>query len=83
VWLHLGGSYWQRASWDAVGVLASGLGLFAYSPSLKQCRPCHWWGGLVALLAAVLFFALLAESFQYAGRILGPKLLEMERQAPR
>jgi hypothetical protein len=83
MWLHLGGSYWQRASWDAVGVLAAGLGLLAYAPSLKQCRPYHWWGGVVALLAAGLFFALLSESFAYAGRVLGPRLLEMEQQVPR
>ena len=83
MWLHLGGSYWQRASWDAVGVLASGLGLFAYSPSLRQCRPSHWWGGAVAVLAAVVFFALLFESFDYAGRMVDPKLLEMEQAVPR
>jgi hypothetical protein len=82
MWLHLGGSYWQRASWDAVGVLAAGLGLVAYSPSLKRCRPCHWWSAGVAVLAAMLFFALLAESFSYAGRLLGPRLLEMEHAAP-
>jgi hypothetical protein len=80
MWLHLGGSYWQRASWDAMGVLAAALGLLAYSPSLKQCRPCHWWGGAVALVAAGVFFALLAESFAYAGRLLEPKLIQMERR---
>ena len=51
--------------------------------SLKQCRPYHWWGGAVALLAAVVFFALLLESFAYAGRVLGPRLLERERRVPR
>ena len=51
MWLHLGGSYWQRASWDAVVVVASGLVLAALAPALKQFRTLHWWGTVVALLA--------------------------------
>src|SRR6184192_3170250 len=30
MWLHLGGSYWQRASFDAVVVILSTLGLLAF-----------------------------------------------------
>ena len=32
VWLNLGGSYWQRASFDAVIVVLSGFGLLAFAP---------------------------------------------------
>src|SRR5687768_14604617 len=32
LWLHLGGSYWQRASFDAVLVVAALLGLAAIAP---------------------------------------------------
>ena len=32
MWLHLGGSYWQRASFDAVIVVLSGFGLLAFAP---------------------------------------------------
>src|SRR4051794_6588478 len=30
MWLHLGGSYWQRASYDAIILLAALLGLVAF-----------------------------------------------------
>ncbi len=33
MWLHLGGSYWQRASFDAVVTIAAVLGLIAVAPS--------------------------------------------------
>jgi hypothetical protein len=33
MWMRLGGSDWQRASLDAVGVLAALFGLMAYAPS--------------------------------------------------
>ena len=35
MWLHLGGSYWQRASFDAITVLGGALALAAYTPQLK------------------------------------------------
>jgi hypothetical protein len=34
MWLHLGGSYWQRASFDAVVVIGASLGLIVVAPSL-------------------------------------------------
>jgi len=42
MWVRLGGSYWQRASVDAVGVLAAVFGLIAYAPKLRDFRPRHW-----------------------------------------
>jgi hypothetical protein len=39
MWLHLGGSYWARASFDAVVVIAAGLGLLAVAPALRSFRP--------------------------------------------
>ena len=41
MWVRLGGSYWQRASVDAVGVLAAVFGLIAYAPKLREFRPRH------------------------------------------
>jgi len=32
MWLHLGGSYWQRASFDAVIVLLGLFGVLAFLP---------------------------------------------------
>lgn len=83
MWLHLGGSYWQRASWDAVAIIAASLGLFAYGPAIVNYRPRHWLIGLLLLLAAVLFFYLLAQSFRYAGQRVLPALQQFELDSPR
>jgi hypothetical protein len=42
MWLHLGGGYWQRASFDAVIVLLSLFGVIAYAPTLARMRSHHW-----------------------------------------
>jgi len=83
MWIHLGGSYWQRASWDAVVVLSAGFGLIAFAPSLKRFRPHHWITTLILLLTLVLFLFLFFESFKYAGIKLGPKIHQMESTAPK
>ncbi len=83
MWVRLGGSYWQRASLDAIGVIAALLGLFAYAPSFKKFRPHHWWSAVIVSLASLIFFVMLAESFQYARKVIGPKLYELEENAPR
>ena len=45
MWVHLGGSYWQRASFDAVVVIAGLLGLIVVAPRISQFRPQHWTTG--------------------------------------
>lgn len=82
MWVRLGGAYWQRASLDAIGVLAALLGLIAFAPTLKRFRPRHWWSAAIILVAVVIFALLLVESFQYARRVIGPHLHELEATAP-
>jgi hypothetical protein len=82
MWIHLGGSYWQRASWDAVTVIGAGLALIAFAPSLRRFRPRHWLTALALILALVVFAFLLVRSFEYAGKKLGPRILEIESEAP-
>ncbi len=82
MWVRLGGPYWQRASLDAIGVLAALLGLIAYAPTLKRFRPRDWWSAGIIFVAVALFAVLLAESFQYAHRILTPRFQELESQSP-
>src|SRR5664279_2641283 len=41
MWLHLGGSYWQRASVDAVVVVSALFGLFAFARSLETVSYTH------------------------------------------
>jgi hypothetical protein len=42
MWLHLGGGYWQRASFDAVIVLLSLFGMVAFAPNLERMKSHHW-----------------------------------------
>src|SRR5256885_14321348 len=39
MWLHLNGDYWQRASFDAVIVLAATLCLAGFAPPIRRWRP--------------------------------------------
>lgn len=83
MWVRLGGSYWQRASVDAIGVVAALFGLIAYALSLKKFRLQHWSSAMVILAALAVFSILLAESFKYAHRVIGPKLYQIEANSPR
>jgi hypothetical protein len=82
MWLHLGGPYWQRASFDAVVVIAGVLGLIAYRPMLGRFRVHHWWTLAALLVFAAVFVVLLVRSFNFVGRHLGPRLIEMEMHGP-
>src|SRR5580693_8413519 len=62
MWLHLGGSYWQRASVDAVVVVSAFFALVAFASTLRRFESHHFWLflALVAALAAfgvVLYIA--------------------------
>jgi hypothetical protein len=59
MWLHLGGGYWQRASYDAVTVLAGLLLLLAFAPSPKEFRGSHKITILIILLVGAGFFFML------------------------
>lgn len=83
MWIHLGGSYWQRASWDAITVIAAVLALIAFAPSLRRFRPYHWYTAVVLTLVLIIFTILFVRSFHYAGRKLQPKFQTIESTAPR
>src|SRR5712691_4955264 len=72
LWLHLHGDYWQRASFDAVIVLAAGLGLAGFAPPIERWRPR-------LLAAGLLFLLLLAGSFRLAARA-EPRLQRWEQR---
>jgi protein-S-isoprenylcysteine O-methyltransferase Ste14 len=66
----LGGSYWQRASFDAVVVIVALLGLFVVAPTVEQFRPHHWATAAALAVAVGIFGVGLVRSFRYAGRLL-------------
>ena len=78
MWLHLGGSYWQRVSVDAVIVVAALIGLVAFAPSLKRLEASHFWGFVVLLLAVVGFGVAVFTTGSYLGNMVGPTLRELE-----
>jgi len=82
MWVRLGGSYWQRASLDAIGVIVAVFGLIAYAPEVKKFRAHHWLSAIVTTIAVVVFFVMLAGSFSYAGRKFEPKLQQIESTSP-
>lgn len=82
MWVRLGGSYWQRASLDAIGVLAAVFGLIAYAPKLREFHPRHWWVSVGMAVAVSGFFVMLIESFHFAHKIIGPTLYQIEANSP-
>lgn len=83
MWIHLGGSYWQRASWDAVTVLAGLFALVAFAPSLKRLRPRHWFTGVALAILIAAFFFMLVKSLDYTGKRLKPEIQRIESASPR
>ena len=65
MWVHLGGSYWQRASFDAVIVLAALLALIAYAPPLKIWHRSQVVTAIIIVGFAAIFYIMLIESFKF------------------
>jgi hypothetical protein len=82
MWLHLGGGYWQRASFDAVIVVASLFGMIAFAPPLSRMRTYHKVTAAIALAATVLFYVMLFKSLSYAGHRYGPRLERLQENGP-
>ena len=78
MWLHLGGSYWQRASLDAVVVVAALLALVAFARSIKTCKSRHLMGFAALVIAVILFSVVLYDASVRIGSIEGPRLQELE-----
>lgn len=83
MWLHLGGSYWQRASFDAVIVVLSVFALIAFMPRWQRIRTHHFVTGGVLLAVVASFYWLLFKSLNHADDILMPELIDIEQHGPR
>jgi len=78
MWLHLGGSYWQRASVDAVIVVAAVLALCSYMRSIERFESHHRWASLAILVALAGFAVVLYTAGLRLGDVVGPRLHELE-----
>jgi hypothetical protein len=82
MWLHLGGPYWQRASYDAVVTVASVLALVAYGSTIRHWRPKHNVTLILLLLLLGFFGVMLHKSLKWANQELGPRLYQLEERGP-
>jgi hypothetical protein len=78
MWLHLGGSYWQRASIDATVVVAGLLALIAYARSMRSFEARHVRAFVVLALALLVFAVVLYDASVHIGTLAGPRLHELE-----
>jgi hypothetical protein len=78
MWLNLGGSYWQRASVDAVIVVSAFLALVAFASTLKRFESHHFWLFLVMVVALIGFGSVLYIAGLRLGDLMGQPLRELE-----
>ena len=81
MWLHLGGSYWQRASFDAITIVGGLLLLAAFTP------PTHWtWrrfaGATLIAVVIGVFCWRLSLALPSIEQNLMPKLRHIENLGP-
>jgi hypothetical protein len=78
MWLHLGGSYWQRTSIDAVVVVAAILALMGFAASIRIYESRHLKASIAILVALIVFGVVLYDASLRIGRLAGPRLHELE-----
>jgi hypothetical protein len=78
MWLHLGGSYWQRASVDAVVVVGALLALIGFARSIRTYESRHIRAFAAIAVAVILFTVVLYDASVRIGRLEGPHLRELE-----
>lgn len=82
MWLHLGGSYWQRASFDAIIVIGGMLLLAAFMPPLKYWTRRRFAGAVLVLALLVVFFWRLSLPLASFEREKLPELQRLEQHGP-
>jgi hypothetical protein len=78
MWLHLGGSYWQRASVDAIILVAAVLGLIAFGSAIRSFESRHVRASIIILIALAAFGVVVYDASLKIGRLEGPRLEALE-----
>ncbi|MBV9621514.1 MAG: hypothetical protein JO341_10885 [Gammaproteobacteria bacterium] len=78
MWLHLGGSYWQRASIDAVVLVAALLALIAFAADLRRFESHHFQASIVIVVAVTAFALVLYDASLRLASVAGPRLEALE-----
>jgi len=81
MWLHLGGSYWQRASLDAIVVVAALLALMAFAKSIRTFERRHIMAFAAIVIGVTLFTVVLYDASVRVGSLEGPRLRELELES--
>lgn len=78
MWLHLGGSYWQRASVDAVIVVAALFAFVGFARTIRKYERRHFWVFSSLALVLILFAVVLYVAGNRLGNMVGPDLHTLE-----
>jgi hypothetical protein len=78
MWLHLGGSYWQRASVDAVILVAAVLALIGFGTAARNFEARHLKASIAVLIALAAFSVVLYDTSVHIGQVEGPRLEALE-----
>jgi hypothetical protein len=78
MWLHLGGSYWQRASVDGIIVIAAVFGMVSFAPNLKRFESHHFLEFAITLVCFIGFGIVLYVAGLHLGTLVGPTLQTLE-----
>ena len=81
MWLNLGGSYWQRASVDAVIIVAGVFALVSFARSIERYEKHHRWACLILCASLIGFGAVLYAAGNRLGSDYGPQLHQLEESS--
>lgn len=82
MWAHLGGPYWQRASFDAMVIITAVLGLYCATPAIRKFREWHWVATALLIAGLVVFGLVMADSLHHAQDRLSPFFEQIETDGP-
>jgi hypothetical protein len=83
MWLHLGGGYWQRASYDAIVIIAAIFGLIIVAPAIKRFHAQHWLLSVLVILLLAWFAWLVNDAIIHFDKTIGPRLHQLETGGPK
>jgi hypothetical protein len=78
MWLHLGGSYWQRASVDAIVVVAALFSFIGFASAIRRFEARHVRVAIALLIALIAFGVVLYDASLRIGKVEGPRLEALE-----
>lgn len=78
MWLHLGGSYWQRTSVDGVVVVAAVIAFIGYARNLRRFEARHVRAFCILAACVIAFAWVIVAAGTRIGAAYGPRLRELE-----